>query len=170
MSDANYTHIRDYREWCQFLETQFQRRWKIHFAKKTKHARQNINYIGRYLKRPPMAASALRHYTGGTVVHHYYDHRTQQHRRQLLSQEEMLLRDISHIPSRHFKMVRYYGFLSNCVFRPKPTIDSDLIRSHFPICSGQIWPSIGIRDPGSGIRDRILGIGDPVIGIPRFSL
>lgn len=60
-----------------------------------------------------MAASALRHYTGGTVVHHYYDHRTQQHRRQFLSQEEMLLRYISHIPSRHFKMVRYYGFLSN---------------------------------------------------------
>ncbi|ECH8735079.1 IS91 family transposase, partial [Salmonella enterica subsp. enterica] len=113
LSDANYAHIRDYREWCQFLEAQFQRRWKIHFAKKTKHARQNINYIGRYLKRPPMAASALRHYTGGAVVHHYYDHRTQQHRRQVLSQEEMPLRYISHIPSRHFKMVRYYGFLSN---------------------------------------------------------
>ncbi|ECH8735051.1 transposase, partial [Salmonella enterica subsp. enterica] len=42
-----------------------------------------------------------------------YDHRTQQHRRQVLSQEEMPLRYISHIPSRHFKMVRYYGFLSN---------------------------------------------------------
>ncbi|WNN54740.1 transposase (plasmid) [Hafnia alvei] len=60
-----------------------------------------------------MAASALRHYTSGAVIHHYYDHRTQQHRRQVLSQEEMLLRYISHIPSRHFKMVRYYGFLSN---------------------------------------------------------
>lgn len=113
LSAAGYEYIRDYREWCQFLEVQFQRRWKIHFAKKTKHARQNVNYIGRYLKRPPMAASALRHYTGGAVVHHYYDHRTQRHRRQVLSQEEMLLRYISHIPSRHFKMVRYYGFLSN---------------------------------------------------------
>ena len=113
LSAAGCEHIRDYREWCQFLEVQFQRRWKIHFAKKTKHARQNVNYIGRYLKRPPIAASALRHYTGGAVVHHYYDHRTQRHRRQVLSQEEMLLRYISHIPSRHFKMVRYYGFLSN---------------------------------------------------------
>ena len=91
---AGYQHIRDYREWCQFLEVQFQRRWKIHFAKKTKNPRQ-------------------RHYTGGAVVHHYYDHRTQQHRAQRLSQEEMLWRYISHIPSRHFKMVRYYGFLAN---------------------------------------------------------
>lgn len=110
---AGYGHIRDYREWCQFLESQYQRRWKIHFAKKTKHARQNVNYLGRYLKRPPVAASKLRHYNGGTVVHHYYDHRTGQHKTQYLSQEEMLMRYISHIPSRHFKMVRYYGFLSN---------------------------------------------------------
>ncbi|MGE4723104.1 transposase [Yersinia sp. 2466 StPb PI] len=52
---------------------QFQCRWKIHFAKKTKHARKNVNYLGRYLKRPPIAASKL----------------------------------------RHFKVVRYYGFLAN---------------------------------------------------------
>ncbi|WP_411569364.1 transposase [Serratia sp. UGAL515B_01] len=110
---AGYQLIRDYREWCQFLEAQFQRRWKIHFAKKTKPARQNVNYLGRYLKRSQIAASKLRHYNGGAVVHHDYDHRTQQHRTQRLSQEEMLWRYMSHIPSRHFKMVRYYGFLAN---------------------------------------------------------
>ena len=108
LAAAGYQHIRDYLEWCQFLEVQFQRHWKIHFAKKTQHARQNVNYLGRYLKRPPIAASKLRHYNGGAVVHHDYDHRTQR-----LSQEEMLWRYISHIPSRHFKMVRYYGFLAN---------------------------------------------------------
>ena len=110
---AGYRHIRDYREWCQFLESQYQRRWKIHFAKKTKHARQNVNYLGRYLKRPPVAASKLRHYNGDTVVHHYYDHRSGQHKTQTLSQEEMLWRYISHIPSRNFKIVRHYGFLTN---------------------------------------------------------
>jgi hypothetical protein len=40
----------------------FRRRWKIHLAKKTKHARQNVNYLGRYLKRPPIAASRLYHF------------------------------------------------------------------------------------------------------------
>ncbi|HGY3149626.1 TPA: IS91 family transposase [Morganella morganii] len=113
LAAAGYRHIRDYREWCQFLESQYQRRWKIHFAKKTKHARKNVNYLGRYLKRPPVSASKLRHYNGGTVVHHYYDHRSGQHKTQTLSQEEMLWRYISHIPSRHFKMMRYYGFLAN---------------------------------------------------------
>ena len=47
------------------------------------------------------------------MVHHYLDHRTGKHKRQTLSQEEMIGRYISHIPARHFKMVRYSGFLAN---------------------------------------------------------
>ncbi len=72
-----------------------------------------MKYLGRYLKRPPISASQLKHYSGGAVVHHYYDHHSQQHRRQILSQEEMIRRYVSHIPACHFKMIRYYGFLSN---------------------------------------------------------
>ncbi|EOS94130.1 IS801 transposase, partial [Erwinia tracheiphila PSU-1] len=41
------------------------------------------------------------------------DHRTGKHKRQTLSQEEMIGRYISHVPARHFKMVRYSGFLAN---------------------------------------------------------
>ncbi|USS96212.1 transposase [Serratia symbiotica] len=47
------------------------------------------------------------------MIHHYLDHRTGKHKRQTLSQEEMFGRYISHVPSWHFKMVRYSGFLSN---------------------------------------------------------
>ena len=47
------------------------------------------------------------------MVHHYYDHHSQQYRQQTLSQEEMIRRYVSHIPARHFKMIRYYGFLAN---------------------------------------------------------
>nr|WP_246067422.1 transposase [Arsenophonus nasoniae] len=55
----------------------------------------------------------MRHYRGGAVVHHYHDHRTGQHRQQTLPQEEMIRRYISHIPARHFKMVRYSGFVES---------------------------------------------------------
>ncbi|EHT97856.1 transposase [Pantoea stewartii subsp. stewartii DC283] len=47
------------------------------------------------------------------MVHHYYDYRTYQYRQQTLTQEDMIGRYISHIPAKHFKMVRYYGFLSS---------------------------------------------------------
>lgn len=113
MAAAGYEHIRDFMEWSRFLEAQYQRSWNVHMAKKTKGAWRSTKYIGRYLKRPPLSASRLRHYSGGTVIHHYYNHRTRLHCHQELSQEEMIGRYISHIPARHFKMVRYYGFLSN---------------------------------------------------------
>lgn len=106
-------HIRDERQWRRYLQAQYGRRWKVHFAKKTRGAWRCVKYLGRYLKRPPVSASKLRHYNGGAVVHHYYDHQTQQHRQQTLTQEEMIGRYISHVPDKHFKMVRYYGFLSN---------------------------------------------------------
>lgn len=106
-------HIRDRQQWRRYLKAQYGRYWKVHFAKKTRGAWHSVKYLGRYLKRPPVSASKLRHYSGGAVVHHYYDHRTQQHRQQTLTQEEMIGRYISHVPAKHFKMVRYYGFLSN---------------------------------------------------------
>ena len=106
-------HIRNEDRWYRYLHAQYRRCWKVHFAKKTRGAWRSVKSLGRYLKRPPVAASQLRHYRGGAVVHQYYDHRTQQHKRQKISQEEMLQRYVSHIPARHFKMVRYYGFLAN---------------------------------------------------------
>ncbi|PNK88331.1 IS91 family transposase [Serratia odorifera] len=109
----NLGHIRDEKQWKRYLQAQYRRHWKVHFAKKTRGAWRSVKYLGRYLKRPPVAASQLRHYRGGSVVHQYYDHNTQQHKRQKLTQEEMLWRYVSHIPARHFKMVRYYGFLAN---------------------------------------------------------
>ncbi|SFN54808.1 Putative transposase [Izhakiella capsodis] len=47
------------------------------------------------------------------MVNHYLDHRMGKHKRQTLSQKEMIGRYISHVPARHFKIVRYSGFLDN---------------------------------------------------------
>nr|WP_303626988.1 transposase [Klebsiella pneumoniae] len=43
---------------------QYGRYWKVHFAKKTRGAWHSVKYLGRYLKRPPVSASRLRHYGG----------------------------------------------------------------------------------------------------------
>lgn len=90
-------HIRDNRQWQRYLQAQYGRRWKVHFAKKTRGAWRSVKYLGRYLKRPPVSAAKLRHYSGGAVVHNYYDHRTQQYRQQTLTQEEMIGRYISNV-------------------------------------------------------------------------
>ena len=102
--------IRDKKQWQRHLQAQYGRRWKAHFAKKTREAWRCVKYFGRYLKRPPVSAAKLRHYSCGAEAHRYYDHLTQVYRRQTLTQEEMIGRYISHIPAKHFKMVRYYVF------------------------------------------------------------
>nr|WP_273908581.1 transposase [Enterobacter bugandensis] len=106
-SQPGLGHIRDKKQWQRYLQAQYGRRWKVYFAKKTWGAWRSVKYLGRYLKRPPVSAAKLRHYSGGAVVHHYYDHGTQQYRQQTLTQEEMIGRYISHVPAKHFKMVRY---------------------------------------------------------------
>ncbi|PKF49059.1 hypothetical protein AT251_21605 [Enterovibrio nigricans] len=106
--------IRHESDCSHFLDSQYRRHWKVHFAKKTQHHKQTVNYLGRYLKRPPVAASRLRHYSrGGQVTFTFLNHRTQKKESMVLTPLEMIGRLVEHIPEKHFKMLRYDGFLSN---------------------------------------------------------
>lgn len=107
-------YIRDSEDWRAFLCSQQRRKWKLHFAKKTKQLDKTVNYLGRYLKRPPISGSRLRHYSkGGHITFDYLNHRTGETESLCLTEEELISRIIEHIPDKHFKMIRYYGFLSN---------------------------------------------------------
>ncbi|MDD0008026.1 transposase, partial [Shigella flexneri] len=39
--------------------------WHVYMSKKTAGGRNTARYLGRYLKKPPIAASRLAHYNGG---------------------------------------------------------------------------------------------------------
>lgn len=79
----------------------------------TSRKRPGALHSEKYLKRPPMPASQLRHYCGGAVDHHYLDRRTGKHKRQMLSHEEVIGRYINHVPARYFMEVCYSGLLAN---------------------------------------------------------
>lgn len=90
--------------------------WHVYFAKPTKNARQTAKYLGRYLNKLPVSGAGLAHYDGGSrITLRFLDHRTGQHADLALSQHELILRLIKHIPEKHFRMVRYFGFLANRV-------------------------------------------------------
>lgn len=118
-------HLRDYDEWKRFVLSQGKNEkgedyWHVYFAKPTKHARQTAKYLGRYLKKPPIAGSRLAHYDGGSrVTLRFLDHRTGQYDTLELGQRELILRLIKHIPEKHFRMIRYFGFLANRVVGEK---------------------------------------------------
>ncbi|EFZ0032964.1 transposase, partial [Shigella boydii] len=51
--------------------------WHVYMSKKTAGGRNTARYLGRYLKKPPIAASRLAHYNGGaSLSFRYLDHKT----------------------------------------------------------------------------------------------
>lgn len=90
--------------------------WHVYMSKKTAGGRNTARYLGRYLKKPPIAASRLAHYNGGaSLSFRYLDHKTGETATETLTQRELVARLKQHIPEKFFKMVRYFGFLTNRV-------------------------------------------------------
>ena len=90
--------------------------WHVYMSKKTAGGRNTARYLGRYLKKPPIAASRLAHYNGGaSLSFRYLDHKTGETATETLTQRERVARLKQHIPEKFFKMVRYFGFLANRV-------------------------------------------------------
>ncbi|WP_196214174.1 transposase [Piscirickettsia salmonis] len=86
--------------------------WHVHFAKAQPSHHQNVDYLGRYLKRPPLSNSRLLHYDGKEVIFRYIDRKTGKQEKHTSTTFEFIERLIRHIPTKSFKMIRYYGFLS----------------------------------------------------------
>lgn len=114
-------HLQDYDAWKRFIlslgkNEEGKDYWHVHFAKPTKNAWRTAKYLGRYLKKPPVSGCRLAHYDGGSrITLRFLNHRTNHHENLDLPQIELILRLIKHIPEKHFRMIRYFGFLANRV-------------------------------------------------------
>ena len=99
----------------QFLDYLYKKQWIVNCSTPSEDPKQNIGYLGRYVKRPPIAESKLKHYDGHEVAFNYLDHNTNTYRQLKLSAEQFIGRFVQHIPDEGFRMIRYYGFLANRV-------------------------------------------------------
>lgn len=99
----------------QFLDRLYKKTWIVHCSKPSADYKKNVEYLGRYVKRPAIAESKLRHFDGQSVTFKYLDHLTKTYRDFILTAEEFIKRFIQHIPDTGFKMIRYYGLLANRV-------------------------------------------------------
>ena len=102
----------DFNAW---LDSHYQKTWHVHFAKSTANPHRNVNYLGRYLKRPPLAQSRLQHYDGQTVIFGYLNHTSGQHESATYRAETFIERFVQHIPDKGLRLIRYYGFLAHRV-------------------------------------------------------
>ena len=97
------------------LDRLYQKIWIVHCSKPSNNYKHNVNYLGRYIKRPAIAESKLRHYDGAEVTFKYLDHTTKTYRFFTMTTEQFIGRFVQHIPDVGFRMIRYYGFLAHRV-------------------------------------------------------
>ncbi|PEQ15005.1 hypothetical protein X973_15180 [Piscirickettsia salmonis] len=64
----------------RLLNNQYQKYWFVNFSPADENHHHNVSYLGRYLKRPALANSRLRHYDGRSVIFNYYDHKEKKHK------------------------------------------------------------------------------------------
>ena len=95
------------------FDKQYKKYWRVHCAKPHKNPKKDIDYLGRYIKRPAIANSRLLHYDGTEVLFKYLNHRTKQQNYSQLHVFDFISRFTQHIPEQGFRMVRYFGFLAN---------------------------------------------------------
>jgi hypothetical protein len=98
-----------------FLDFLYKKIWIVHCSKPSEDHKITIAYLGRYIKRPPIAQSKLKHYNGQYVTFTYLDHNTKKYCQLKLTPDEFIRRFVQHIPDLGFRMIRYYGFLAHRV-------------------------------------------------------
>lgn len=98
-----------------FLDCLYKKTWIVHCSKISKDYNKIVSYLGRYIKRPAIAESKLKHYDGQCVIFNYLDHNTKIYRKFTLTAFQFIARFIQHIPDIGFRMIRYYGFLAHRV-------------------------------------------------------
>ena len=78
----------------------------------SKNVKGCVNYMMRYASHPPMAESRILYYNKDSddITWYYEDHKTQERIEVKEFGIDLLRKMIIHIPDKHFRMVRYYGF------------------------------------------------------------
>ena len=111
-----FAHLQhDYTAFNRFLDKHYHVWWHIHCAEPEKNATAIRQYLGRYVKRPPIANRNIAHCTDNAVSFYFKNRKTKKRKLKKMSPFEFIRAVIQHIPDKGFRMIRYYGFLSNAL-------------------------------------------------------
>ena len=104
---------KSYAQFNQWLDHLYQKAWVVHLNEHCKNHKHNTEYLGKYLKRPPLSETRIKAYDGKSIRFEYLDHYSGKEQAMSLNVLEFIARLIVHIPDKYFRNIRYYGFLSN---------------------------------------------------------
>lgn len=81
----------------------------VHAPKQKGNVKKQLQYIGRYIRRPAIGLNRIEEYDGQSVSFVDTDKVDGRKKIETLSVEEFISRLIRHIPDEQFKMIRHYG-------------------------------------------------------------
>jgi hypothetical protein len=137
-----------YQLFSKWINRQYYKYWNVHCAKPSSQHWHNVNYLGRYIKRPPIAQSRLKHYDGKNIVFNFLNHKTKQHEDFSCSAVQFIERFIQHIPEKGFRLIRYYGILANRVRGKLLDLVYDLLEQLHPEIFTPRWNTLLKNDFG----------------------
>lgn len=105
-----YQNAENFNNWMSGL---YEISWYVYLQKPSDDHKRNIEYLGRYIKRPPISETRIEEYNGKLVTFKFLDHYNNTIDRITMPVMQFIASLIMHIPDRYFRMIRYYGFLSN---------------------------------------------------------
>ena len=108
-------HIKTYSEFNSWTSLLYEKDWVVELSQQSDNMKINVGYLGKYLKRPPIGETRIKHYDQKTVTYDYLDHYTNTKETLSLPVLDFIARLVTHIPDKYFRNIRYYGFLANRV-------------------------------------------------------
>jgi len=84
----------------------------VHAPKQKGNVKEQLRYIGRYIRRPAIGLNRIEEYDGQNVTFNYHDKTDGKKKSETVSVEEFISRLIRHIPDEQFKTIRHYGMYS----------------------------------------------------------
>lgn len=106
-------HIKTYSSFLSWTTQFYDKTWNVFLNKQSDNMKRNVNYLGKYIKRPPIGETRIKKYNGQFVTYEYLDHYTNTKDLMTLPVLDFISSLIKHIPDKNFRVIRYYGFLSN---------------------------------------------------------
>jgi hypothetical protein len=85
--------------------------WVVH-VKRAGTGEEMIEYLGRYLFRPPISNPSIEHFEAGKVTFRYRDGQSGHRKRCTVASQEFIRRFLQHVLPRGFTRVRHYGCFS----------------------------------------------------------
>jgi hypothetical protein len=84
----------------------------VHAPKQRGKVKEQLRYIGRYIRRPAIGMNRIKEYNGEYVTFTYRDKIDGKEKTETVTVEEFITRLIRHIPDEQFKTIRHYGMYS----------------------------------------------------------